>query len=301
MFGKLKGRFEDQDRLGTSEDNTERRTSRDSARRSQQLPQPAKTEPPPPFSQNDYRPPPAEKAQPPPFSTNFASVSLHMSDRVRLLQLPMEQRDAIRNTIKQTWPRGIQNERDYHGSWEFKMSGNPWSPYGENALYARRLTRGILATLYEAGWVLYIATDISRNPGDKDNLFFRHQSPAPTPCEWFSITFSKGDRIRLIDAPQEVLQDTLAILRAETQRHEPYRIPGVYEIKLNGWPFAASGGSTMVSRSICLKLFSMFEQHGFTVSASLDQKYGGGNGEETDTWHLSRPIGWAPGAPVYHQ
>ena len=192
-----------------------------------------------------------------------------MSDRIRLLHFPPAQRDTIRTTIQRTWPRGIQNERDYYGSYEFKMHGNPWSPYGEDALHARRLTRGILATLYEAGWVLYIATDISQNPGDKDNLFFRHQSPAPTPCEWFSVTFSRGDRIRLIDAPQAVVDDTLAALAPETQSHAPYKIPGVYEIKLNGWPFAASGGKTMVSRQLCLKLFSVLERNGFTVSASM--------------------------------
>lgn len=224
-----------------------------------------------------------------------------MSDKIRLLHLPVEQRDAVRDSIKRTWPRGIQRERDYYGSHEFKLSGNPWSPYGEEALHARRLTRGILATLYDAGWVLFIATDISRNPGDKDNLFFRHQSPAPTPREWFSVTFSKGDRVRLIDAPQDVVRDTLAALRSETQRHEPYRIPGVYEIKLTGWPFAASGGETMVSRTLCLKLFGVFENHGYTISASMDQKYGGEHGEETDTWHVSRPVGWAQGTPVYHQ
>lgn len=184
---------------------------------------------------------------------------------------------------------------------EFKLHGYPWAPSGDDALHARRLTRGILSTLYDAGWVLYIATDISQNMDDKDNLFFRHQSPPPQPREWFSITFSRGDRLRLIDAPQQVVQDVIEVVGSEVQKHEPYRLEGVYEIKLQGYPFMASGGRTMVSRNLCLKLFTALEKNGYTVSASMDQKYGGQYDTETDTWHMSRPLGWVEGAPVYHQ
>jgi hypothetical protein len=174
-------------------------------------------------------------------------------------------------------------------------------PYGEDAIWARRLTRCIMSTLHSFGWILYIATDLSRNPGDKDNLFFRQQIPAPAPCEWFSVTFSKGDRLRLIDAPQQVVQTTIAALKPLVQSHQPYSVSGVHEVKLNGYPFAAAGGATMVSRNVALNLFQVFEQNGFTLYASIDQKYGGEHGQETDTWHVSRPQGWQPGAPVYHQ
>lgn len=223
-----------------------------------------------------------------------------MSDRLRLLSLPQEVTDAIRTSIKQTWPRGIQEERDYYGSREFKMNGNPWHPHGDDAIHARRLTRGIMATLYSFGWILYIATDLSRNMGDKDSLFFRHQHPVPAPCEWFSCTFSKGDRLRLIDAPENLTNDIINELRSLTQSHQPYTVKGTYEIKFNGYPFAASGGKTMVSRTMAISLFEVLERNGFAIYASIDQKYGGEHGTETDTWHMSRPAGWTPGAPVYH-
>lgn len=105
---------------------------------------------------------------------------------------------------------------------------------GEDAIHARRLTRSIVVTMYNLGWVLSLSTDISMKPDDKDNLLFRHQEPAPAPAEWFSLTFSRGDRLRLIDAPDELVQSTIDILRPETQSHASYKVPGVYEIKFNG-------------------------------------------------------------------
>lgn len=56
----------------------------------------------------------------------------------------------------------------------------------------------------------------------------------------------------------------------------------------------------MKSRVMVLKLLNTFEEHGFTVYASLDQKSSGEDANETDSWHMSRPVGWTKGAPVYH-
>lgn len=295
MLGKLKGKFDNRDDLVSqptqNPENLQPEKQQDASNHS---PQPSS-------SSSTGKAPPQEIAVQPSFRTNFASVSLHMSDRIRLMQFPQEVCDAVRNSLRETWPQGIQAEREYNGSLEFKMKGWPWSPSGEDAIFARRLTRGIMATLYAHGWILYLASDISMKQGDKDNLFFRHQDPAPAPCEWFSTTFSRGDRLRLIDAPQALVDDAIALLQPHTQKHEPYRVAGVYEIKFNGYPFMASGGNTMLSRMMCLQLFALFEQHGYTVYASIDQKYGGENGTECDSWHLSRTANWQHGAPVYHQ
>jgi hypothetical protein len=294
MFGKLKGKFENRDDLASQQTTAPERSGLPDQNQQNDGPKQY-------GSSSSKRPPPSEAELPPPaFYTNFASVSLHMSDRIRLMQFPPDVCAAVRQNINVSWPNGIQAEREYYGSLEFKMKGYPWSPVGEDAIFARRLTRGIMATLYAHGWILYISSDISMKQGDKDNLFFRHQEPAPAPCEWFSITFSRGDRLRLIDAPQAVVDDVIAVMRPYTQSHQPYKVANVYEIKFNGYPFMASGGDTMTSRMMCLQLFAVFEQHGYTVYASIDQKYGGEHGQETDSWHLSKPTGWTPGAPVYH-
>lgn len=295
MFGKLKGKFDHRDDLGSQPTHSSEQLQPQPQHDDRKHHRAASS------SSSTKKEAPPEVNIAPAFRTNFACVSLHMSDRIRLMQFPPEVCDAVRNSLRQSWPMGIQGEREYYGSLEFKMKGYPWSPAGEDAIHARRLTRGIMATLYSYGWILYISSDVSMKQGDKDNLFFRHQEPAPAPCEWFSCTFSRGDRLRLIDAPQAVVDDVIAVLSLHTQSHEPYKVGGVYEIKFNGYPFMASGGDTMVSRMMVLQMFAVFEQHGYTVYASIDQKYGGEHGTECDSWHLSRNANWQPGAPVYHQ
>lgn len=56
------------------------------------------------------------------FQTTFASLSMHMTDRLRLLQFPVGTIEIIRATITANWPRGVQATRDYYGSHEFKVT-----------------------------------------------------------------------------------------------------------------------------------------------------------------------------------
>ncbi|KAF1814800.1 hypothetical protein P152DRAFT_384025, partial [Eremomyces bilateralis CBS 781.70] len=240
-----------------------------------------------------------------PFRTVFASLSLHMTDRLRFLQFPQEIITAVQNIITNVWSRGIQDTRLYHGSYEIKLRGNPCkrSGYSDDAVHSRRLMNHILATLYQHGWILSLSTDISKKAMDKDTLIFRKQDPPPRPAEWFSISFSKTDRIRFIDAPQQLVSNMIALFQKETQSHASFRLPHVYELKMNGYPWMASGSDTMYARSLILKLIEGLESHGFTVYASIDQKTGTSSDNhrgETDTFHCCRQIGWQPGLPVFH-
>lgn len=156
--------------------------------------------PPPPFSQ-------AEKGNPlapsySAFQTSFATMSLHMSDRIRLLQFPDTEVDAIRHIIKSKWRKGLQAERPYATSEEFKLYGNPWYGQSSDAIPARVLMREIFAYLYSVGWILHASTDISKKERDKDTLVFRKQQYPPPESEWISISFNQSDRMRLIGADE---------------------------------------------------------------------------------------------------
>jgi hypothetical protein len=133
------------------------------------------------------------------FRTRFASVSLHMEDRIRFMQFPIEVINICRQTIQSTWRRGIQAQREYGGSKEIKLFGNPWRGSGDEAIEARRLICALLGTLHAQGWVMTLSTDISKKNMDKDTLIFRHQIPGPALCDWCCIAFSKQDRLRFID------------------------------------------------------------------------------------------------------
>ncbi|KAF2121298.1 hypothetical protein BDV96DRAFT_563993 [Lophiotrema nucula] len=234
------------------------------------------------------------------FQTRFASLSMHMEDRIRLLKFPTPIIDLCRRAIKATWARGIQDEREYGGSHEFKLYGTPWRGYGEQAIAARRLIKDLLAVLHTQGWVLMLSTDVSKKNYDKDSLLFRHQTPAPAECDWCCISFSKSDRIRFIDAPSEVYNGFIPRMEPGRLQDQGQHALGVYELKIYGKPWWAGGIETMMVRGLLLSLLESLEEEGWTVYASIDQKNGGEKYTETDTWHCCRPKGWEKGAPVYH-
>jgi hypothetical protein len=134
------------------------------------------------------------------FQTRFASVSMHMEDRLRFLHFPDETFNICRQVVHTAWKRGIQDEREYGGSMEIKLYGHPWRGAGDESVDARRLICAILGALHGQGWVLTLSTDISKKNWDKDTLLFRHQVPSPAECEWCCIGFSKTDRIKFIDS-----------------------------------------------------------------------------------------------------
>lgn len=209
---------------------------------------------------------------------------MHSTDNLRFLRFPPQVVDHCRNTVLSVWRGGIQKEGMYGNSQEFKLQGYPWSALGSDSMQARRLVTALLVTLHDLGWVFMLNTDVSKNAGDKDTLLFRYQTPAPAPCDWFSISFSSADRIRLIDASLEVCQALPARLGPQWVDKKSQYAPGIKEIKLHGHPWAAGGKETMRVRELLLTMLETLEAEGWTVYASIDQSMsGGGHTTETDT------------------
>lgn len=188
------------------------------------------------------------------FQTRFASVSMHMEDRIRFLQFPTPIIDICRQTIAAVWTRGIQAEREYAGSQEIKLYGRPWRGAGDEAVMARRLICALLGTLHGQGWVLTLSTDISKKNWDKDTLLFRHQVPTPAACDWCCIGFSKNDRIKFIDGmfvtslfikrvlipllvPSEVSNGLVSRIGLGRVQDHFIHSRDVYEVKLVGTPW----------------------------------------------------------------
>jgi hypothetical protein len=242
------------------------------------------------------------------FRTSFASISLHKTDRIRLLQFPPEDIAAIRAIIKQNWGSGIQDERTYANSHEFKCIGNPWSGQGADSIPARILMCGILAYLYSCGWILTASTDISKSILEKDTMIFRKQVVPPPPSEWMAISFNQGDRLRLIGAPTELIVEFQVLLKAMGLWQEGAwkdRTLNAWEFKLNGWPFKSSGSETMAPRLLLLRMLETLEMGGWSLYATIDQNNGrSGNNHAatgTDSWYCQRAVDWVPGNSVLHR
>jgi hypothetical protein len=130
------------------------------------------------------------------FKTTFASITLHESDCIRILQFPQKDIEALRGVIKRSWVKGIQKEHLLYSScYEFKLRGNPWNGSactGSESIPSRILMRDIYAYLFSVGWNLHASNN--------DTLIFRQQQTTPPECDWIIITFHGNDRLRLIQA-----------------------------------------------------------------------------------------------------
>lgn len=169
------------------------------------------------------------------FRTRFASVSMHDGDKLRFLNFPTEIITLAVDLVNRFWPKGLQRQAPSYGSVELKLCGYPWRGSSSDAVHARRFLNRVLQHLFDAGWVLTCRTDISKVVYDLDTMLFRQQVPPPAQCEWMCISFSNGDEVRFIDAPEELVTQMVQSLGSMVQRREPHRggLAGVHQIKLN--------------------------------------------------------------------
>ncbi|CZS94916.1 uncharacterized protein RAG0_11945 [Rhynchosporium agropyri] len=241
-----------------------------------------------------------------PFRTSFASLSLHRSDRIRLLSFPQSEIDGLRNVIQVTYAKGLQAEQKYGGSHEFKLYGNPWYGQSSDAIASRVIIREILSYLFSVGWILHATTDVSKKQLDKDTLFFRKQQTPPPPSEWISISFNRFDRLRLIGADEQLryaMKNLLSgmMLLQEDCGWKDQRL-NAWEFKIKGYPWMASGEETMSTRLLLMRMLECLEGSGWSLYASVDQNTGSGNDTtETDSWYCVRGLGWVPGSAVFHR
>lgn len=262
----------------------------------------------PPYSEKSGPPQQSQPSDAPapsytPFRTTFACMSLHRSDRIRMMQFPPEDISAIRDIIKRSWSKGLQAQGPYSASYEFKLYGNPWHGQGSDAIPARIIMREILSYLFSQGWILHVNTDVSKSEFDTDSLIFRKQQSSPPSSEWVAISFNQNDRLRLIGAPQGLLADVrvllkeMKLLQAENWKD---RNLDAWEYKLHGRPWFATGEDTIKTRVLLLRLLETLERKGWSVYASIDQSTRGA-GLETDSWYIIRDKAWVEGAAVFHR
>jgi hypothetical protein len=90
-------------------------------------------------------------------------ISLNETDKIRFIGDHRMAVDKIRDSINKNWSKGIQKEKEYyHGSWQFKLKGNPFTHYGSDSIYACYLMMNILDELEsKLGLKLISSADVS--------------------------------------------------------------------------------------------------------------------------------------------
>lgn len=107
------------------------------------------------------------------------AVSFNGRDKIRIIDassfLP-----CVLDAIRKYWPPGIQEQYDYCGSKELKLSGNPWWPDGSECVYSRMFLSQVIANIRSRGYQLYGSIDISSDSKgmDLESWVFREVNSA---------------------------------------------------------------------------------------------------------------------------
>ncbi|ORY32566.1 hypothetical protein BCR39DRAFT_522894 [Naematelia encephala] len=243
--------------------------------------------------------------QPPPITSSFAGPSrpvaptyaaLHLAktDRVRLIGFPPDAQRPVNDAILRAWPVGIQQQGPFDASsYEWKLSGRPWSGQGSEAVPARRLMSHLLHALSASGWHLAMSVDLSRKGWDKDTLLFR--SGPGLQRYFFSVSFNEGDKVRIIDPPNEVTKqafiDAISTWPLGIQASKE-KEPACHQLKLRGNPWWTSDGHQInQSRLLACAILSAMDACGFELVGSVDMSVGtGDNNLDLDSWFFASKI-----------
>ncbi|POS74626.1 hypothetical protein DHEL01_v206979 [Diaporthe helianthi] len=238
------------------------------------------------------------------FQTRFACITLNRDDRIRLINFNAREVSALVGVLGSVWP--IQDVRVCGGAEEIKLQGFPWMERSNGDDQARRLVRRMLEALYDMGWVLLAAMDVSRGgygKGDAphtDSLVFRYENPPPPACDWLSISFDRTDKMKIVDAPPGDLAEALIAEFKANYRLKSHELQdGRLKLKFHGNRWQASGEESVMSRMLLLSLVGILENFGYSVYASVDQV--NGSGLEADVLIVKRMKGWKSGMPTWHQ
>lgn len=134
----------------------------------------------------------------------YCTISFNSEDLLRLIGFPEGMVSAVRNTIQTFWARGIQGESRYAESWQFKLRGTPWWASGTEAVDSRFLVLKLIEAIQAYGWSVVTAIDCSRKDSDKSSLLFTQSQPRQSP--FFCISLNESDKLRLINAPDNITQ-----------------------------------------------------------------------------------------------
>ncbi|KAF4997308.1 hypothetical protein FDECE_12125 [Fusarium decemcellulare] len=233
------------------------------------------------------------------FKSRFACIAFARPDRIRLINFTEVEIGAIYEVVKAHWPQGINNVRPFTESREIKLNGYPWSYDTNGNDDVRRLTLRIIEHLYNIGWVLQASVDVTKNTSSRDSLVFRKQDPIPPPCEWISISFDRGDKLKILgELPKDLADAIITTFITDIQKHEAE--PARLKIKFKGWPWHPNDGDMVATNLKILTLLETLERYGFTLYATTSARYGD-DWSEANVLICQKQLDWTPGAPIWHR
>ena len=203
----------------------------------------------------------------------FACIGVSGYDKLQFINFPQNLHKTLENVVERNWPQTIQDTKIIGDVLQIKLKGTPWSSLGgaEN-IQSKTLIKALLNELDMRQWILYGSSNLR---GNADALFFRYDPAIPSDgsrLAGFVISLNRNDRLRLIDAPPDVVEcakRTIAQTWSRGIQQEKQKF-NAYEFKLAGTPWWADGEMSVDTRLFMCKLFEAFLTIGWRVQIAID-------------------------------
>ena len=190
---------------------------------------------------------------PRPLGFEYMCIAIRHPDKIRVIHGTDREISILRQTIQETWLRGIQRESFLlNGAHEFKLNGYPFSLNisSGDAVLSRTMAGAVLHRLYCDGWKLLASSDLTRTT-DLTTWIFKKISITLLSSQPFVVVgLSSTDTLMILNAPAELHQTFKDIV----DKSWPFGIQRwsyenfVLFIKLKGTPWHPDGEETVHSR-----------------------------------------------------
>ena len=206
----------------------------------------------------------------------FCMISFGHGDRLRLINASTDIINMIQTVVKANWNEGqIQEERDFHGSHEFKISGFPWNSIRRESARARYLMLKIFQEMLQHGWHNVAGFYINRMSSDRVVLLFQKREPVT--CPLFCIAPHDNNKFWLINMPTELVSLFENILQSrwsagiQSEKAIPLPFGTVYKLKLSDSPWPGGESNFPIhARSFFCSVIEEFSKLGWQIMLCAD-------------------------------
>ncbi len=139
-----------------------------------------------------------------PLQHELACIGLSNTDKLQFINFPPDLTKSFENVVKESWPMDIQRQKEIDNDLQVKLWGNPWESFDEQKTKAKQMIRNLINHLSKNQWGL---CGSSTWKGTCDTMFFKYDPHQPVDgslATYFFILLTDIDKIRCIDAPEEV-------------------------------------------------------------------------------------------------
>lgn len=222
--------------------------------------------------------------------TVFAMMSMHKRDKLRFLHFPEDIYTAAESIITNSWPPGVQEQKMYGESYEYKLKGSPWGMMGhQEGVGSRILLRNMFAFLHRRGWVLVTPLSHSVRPGTKDSLIFKKKqgSPSPPPSvDWLVLAFMHTKKLRVIGDEPGVMKSLREAFEGMDVFESDEWTYDSFEFKFKYAPWRAHGEATVKARLLLLQIIEVMDGQGWVSYCACKQRTDSDDVKHPDTWYF---------------